>query len=244
MFDLDGTLTKSKSPMTPDMGEALARLIARVPVAVTSGGWFPQYEKQFLPYLPENFVRENLYLFPSSASRCYLYRDGAWTVRYAHDFTPAERDEIMAALKASLEEAGLGEDPTPVWGPRIEDRGSQITFSALGQRAPVEEKAKWDPDKTKRTPVRDGVARRVPGLSVRMNSYSSIDITKEGLDKAYGVRQYSELTGIPIGEMLYVGDGLFPGGNDEVVVATGIPTHKVSGPDESKALIEKMVSSF
>jgi phosphomannomutase len=38
--------------------------------------------------------------------------------------------------------------PEMVWGELIEDRGSQITFSAIGQQAPLEEKKRWDPDFT------------------------------------------------------------------------------------------------
>ena len=75
-----------------------------------------------------------------------------------------------------------------VWGEVIEDRGSQITFSALGQQAPLEQKDKWDPDFTKRKKIKAILDTLIPEFSVRMGGATSIDITKPGIDKAYGIR--------------------------------------------------------
>ncbi|HVB19734.1 MAG TPA: HAD-IIB family hydrolase [Candidatus Paceibacterota bacterium] len=243
IFDLDGTLTESKSPLTAEMGEALARLFEKMPVAVMSGGSYTQFQKQFLGGIPQKANLKNLYLFPTSASQCYLWKDGSWQSRYANPFTPEEKSRVLGALTEALRETGLDKPPPKLWGEQTEDRGSQITWSALGQQAPIGEKQSWDPERKKRAPLQATLIARLPGFSVRVNATNSIDITREGITKAYGVRKFSEILGVPISNMLYVGDALFPGGNDEIVKESGIATHQVSGPAETARIIESVLSS-
>lgn len=242
-FDLDSTLAESKSPVTPEMGGRLARLLETRSVAVMSGGAWRQFERQLLPALPKDTKRENLYLFPVSAGACFIFQKNHWTPVYDRSFLPHEKKLIMRALSEAMEETGFAEAPVRTWGPRIEDRGAQISFSGLGQEAPVAEKIAWDPDKKKRAPLQEALTRRLPASFIaRMNATTTVDITHTDVSKAYGVRKFSELARIPIAEMLYVGDALFPGGNDEVVKATGIPTRQVAGPTETGAVIESVLA--
>ena len=162
---------------------------------------------------------------------------------YNNALTPEERSQVLGALAESLKETGLDEPPQQLWGEQIEDRGSQITWSALGQQAPVEIKTAWDQDRKKRMPLQAALLKRIPNFSVRANATSSIDITRTGITKAYGVRQLSEILHIPISDMLYVGDALFPGGNDEIVKESGIATQQVSGPAETAEVIEKILTN-
>lgn len=241
IFDLDGTLTESKAALTPEMGVTLARLMARMPVAVMSGGSYAQFQKQLLGGMPEDANFSNLYLFPTSAAQCYVFKDGAWQFLYNNPFTPEEKSRVLTALAESLHETGLDVPPPRLWGEQTEDRGTQITWSALGQQAPIGEKQNWDPDRKKRAPLQAALLARLPDFSVRVNATNSIDITRAGMTKAYGVRKLSEILAVPISEMLYVGDALFPGGNDEIVKETGIATQQVSGPAETTAVIEKIL---
>lgn len=241
-FDLDGTLAESKTPMTAQMGALFARLLANLPVAVMSGASLRQFESQFLPVLPASAKLTNLYLFPTNAAQCYRYENGTWNRAYDESFTPLERERILHALAEALEETGLAEPPPQVWGELIEDRGAQITFSGLGQQAPVEEKKKWDPDRKKRLPLRELLLKKIPDFSIGVNAASSIDITRKGVTKAYGIGQLTRLTGVSISDMLYVGDALQEGGNDAVVIPTGIRTEEVSGPEGTAKIIEKILS--
>lgn len=243
IFDLDGTLAESKSPLAPEMGALLARLLSALPVAIMSGGSYAQFQKQLLSGMPADANFANLYLFPVSAARCYTWRGGAWQLVYDNPFTPEERVRVLAALNESLRETGLDRPPAQLWGEQTEDRGAQITWSALGQEAPAEAKKAWDPDRAKRTPLQAALLRRLPNFSVRVNAGSSIDITHAGITKAYGVRKLSELLALPLADMLYVGDALFPGGNDEIVKETGIRARQVSGPAEATAVIEELLST-
>lgn len=241
-FDLDGTLAVSKSQVSDSMGSALARLTGSYKVAIMSGGKYAQFQKQVITALPASANLANLYLFPVCAGYCYHYEDGDWKLIDDNSYSPEEKTVIMKALEESMAETGFTKPPTPVWGERIEDRGALIAFSGLGQEAPWEAKKDWDPDKAKRRPLAEALARRLPQCEVKMNAATTIDITPKGITKAYGVGKLSAFTGVPVSEMLYVGDALFPGGNDEVVIPTGIPTRATAGPEETERIIEELLA--
>ena len=242
VFDLDGTLAESKQRMQAEMGDLLAELLRVMPVAIMSGAAFKQYDEQFFPALPEEANLKNLYIFPDNAAQCYLFDGGAWRTRWDHHFTLEERERIMRTLNEALRETKFSELVPRTWGPQIEDRGAQITFSALGQEAPLAEKEKWDPTRQKRRPLYDLLVKTLPEFSIGLNATTSIDITRHGITKAYGIRELAGITGITVSEMLYVGDALEEGGNDYVVVETGVRTHPVFGPEETAKLIEEILS--
>jgi phosphomannomutase len=211
VFDLDGTLAESKSAVDAEMAALLTVLLATVKVAVISGGNWPQFEKQVVSHLPQDEHLDNLSLLPTCGTKFYQHA-GDWKKLYSEDFTPDEKEKIIAALREVDGAAGF--KAKQVWGAVIEDRGSQITFSALGQQAPIAEKEKWDPHFAKRQKMKALLDPLIPGFSVRLGGTTSIDITKPGIDKAYGIRKLRDTLGIAIDEMIYIGDALFPGGND------------------------------
>ncbi len=243
-FDLDGTLAESKQLLTSEMGYLIMGLLKKMPVAVLSGAGFPQFERQFLSALPPQTQLEHLYLFPTNASQCYIYKNDEWKSFYDHSFTIDEKTQIIDALNEALLEIGFTDKPESFFGEQIEDRGAQITFSALGQKAPLQAKQRWDPTKEKRLALRNAVAKRLPGFSVATGGMTSIDITRKGITKTYGVIHFSDMTKIPIQQMLYVGDALEEGGNDAVVISSGIHTYPVLNPEETAVLIKNLYPDY
>jgi hypothetical protein len=239
-FDLDGTLALSKQPLKPDMGEALADLLGVADVAVISGGDWPQFEKQVASRLPPRADRARLWLMPTTGTKLYTFRDGRWGAVYAELFDDETKRKILSAFDAALEATGF--TPEQTWGERIEDRGSQITFSALGQQAPLEAKETWDPDFAKRKVIQAELQRRLPGLSINMGGATSIDITRDGVDKAYGLKKLRDASGIPLDAMLFLGDAIFPGGNDYPAKTLGLDTVRVRDPQETIAVIAGVVA--
>jgi phosphomannomutase len=140
-FDLDGTLAVTKSALSDAMAELLSRALDVFEICVISGGSFHQFETQVLARLHIDARQSaRLHLMPTSGTRNYRY-DAAlsvWVRQYAEDLSQAEKSRAVAILKQAAEQLGLWEQ-TPT-GEVIEDRGSQITFSALGQQAPPERK--------------------------------------------------------------------------------------------------------
>ena len=128
------------------------------------------------------------------------------------------------------------------WGDIIEDRGSQITFSGLGQEAPLEEKQKWDPDFSKRKSIKAVLDNLIPEFSVRLGGATSIDVTKHGIDKAYGIGKLRDVLGVAIKEMVFIGDAVFPGGNDYPAKEAGALSIEVKDPHETKRVIEAIIA--
>ena len=239
VFDLDGTLAASKSPLEPAMGELIGRLLEVVQMAVISGGAWPQFESQLLANLPKTARLDRLSLLPTSGTR-FLRFDGQWTQLYAEDFSPEQKDKIIKALNQCFDASGFR--PAQHWGEIIEDRGSQITLSALGQQAPLDQKGAWDPDFSKRKKIKAMLTPLLPEFSIGMGGSSSIDVTRPGVDKAYGIGKLQEVLAIPIKQMLFVGDALFEGGNDYPARRTGVTCIQVKGPEESKRVIETVIA--
>ena len=241
IFDLDGTLAASKQSIDEAMAPLLAELLEIRLVAVISGGDWPQFERQLLGHLAAAARLDKLLLMPTSGTKFYRF-DGFWKPISAELFGATERQRILSALEEAVTEAGLADDRS--WGEKIEDRGSQITFSGLGQQAPLEEKEKWDPDVQKRTRLKTLLERRLPEVAVRIGGSTSIDITRPGIDKAYGIRKLAEATGFAIDEMLFIGDALYPGGNDAPVRDSGVATIGVRDIGDSKLVIQTLLRAF
>lgn len=239
VFDLDGTLAESKSSLDAEIAKLMNTLLGIMKVSVISGGNWPQFEKQLLSNLTQNELLENLYLLPTCGTKFYKY-NGNWKKIYSEDFTSVEKEKVISSLKKVMDEVGFSNEK--VWGEVIEDRGSQITFSALGQQAPIEEKKKWDPDFVKRKKMKALLDKLIPGFSVRLGGTTSIDVTKPGIDKAYGIRKLRDNLGIKLNEMIFIGDAVFPGGNDYPAKKAGVVTIQVKNPEETKLVIETIIA--
>jgi len=224
IFDLDGTLAESKQPLTHEMALAIAKLLSTTPVAISSGGALPQFLKQVVLRLPRHTQLEHLYLLPTSGAALYEHRNGEWRKVYEERLTEKEAAHIESEIMAGVQATGIIDFAHPSYGERIENRGSQVTLSALGQQAPLALKRAWDPDRAKRLRLREWLSPRLSDYQVRIGGTTSVDITKRGIDKAYGVRKLCERLGVDEHDALYVGDELKEGGNDGAVFATAVAT--------------------
>jgi HAD superfamily hydrolase (TIGR01484 family) len=234
------------------MSGLLCDLLDRKPVAVIGGGKYDLFRKQLISKLrcPVERLRR-LYLFPTTSTAFYRYEKSGWRRVYVHNLTLAQRRRIFRAFKKILREVGYT-PPLKVYGKIIEDRGTQVTFSALGQdvvkvlgERGVLLKKEW---KRKNTPLKLKIARRLqkelPDLEVRAAGYTSIDVTRKGIDKAYGIRQIQKYLKVPIRDMIFIGDALYPGGNDYAARRTGVKYVQVSGPKEVKKLIRFIIGNI
>jgi len=240
-FDLDDTLAASKSPLDPRMAALMVRLLGAAPVCVISGGQIAQFHMQLIDNL-DNVTDEalaGLHLMPTCGTQYYRHVDGAWTQIYAELLTDTEKTSALTAVEATARELGYWESDT--WGPILEDRGSQITFSALGQAAPVAAKAAWDPSGEKKNTLREAVQTLLPELEVRSGGSTSVDITRRGIDKAYGMKKLAALTGVSLDEMLFVGDRLDEHGNDYPVKVLGVECVAVGDWEDTAAFLETLI---
>lgn len=245
-FDLDGTLTVSKSPITENMAGLIKQLAKQKKVVVISGGWFKQFKTQLLPSFHNDdsmipFVH-NLTLLPTSGSQRYEYNE----IKKEWELTDKEplEDEVKDRAKKLLKEiidSNLYDIPAKSIGDIIEDRDTQITFTPNGQQAPIELKRLWDPDRKKREKIKEILTPKLPEVDILINGSSSIDIVPKGFNKAVGLQRLLDKFGLKKSDMIFVGDALFPGGNDYSVKEAGVETIAVKGPEETAIVIKKWI---
>jgi phosphomannomutase len=243
IFDLDDTLAPSKQRVPVELAVALQELLELVQVSIISGGTFSQFEAQVLRQLDTTpFALTRLHLMPTCGTCYYRWEEGVWRQVYAEELSVDDKTSAMRVLEEGAKRMGYWD--SPAWGPRIEDRGTQVTYSALGQLAPPQAKTAWDPTGTKKDRLRQYAQARLPGLEVRSGGSTSIDVTREGVDKAYGVAKLSQLLGIDLPSMLFVGDRLDPGGNDYPVKAMGVDCVEVRSWRDTPRVIRQIMKTL
>jgi phosphomannomutase len=239
-FDLDDTLAITKSPISDRMGEILVDLLEHYDVCIISGGKFEQFKKQVVDRLEAPAHKLNrMHLMPTCGTRYYRYDElkSEWKIQYAEDLTDDEKKNIAKITEKTAKEAGLW--PENPYGEVIEDRGSQVSISFLGQQAPAEKKYEWAANYSdKRLEVRAAIAEQLPDFEVRAGGSTTIDITRIGIDKAYGMQKLTEAIDISKDEILFIGDKLDEGGNDYPVKAMGIDTIAVERWEDTALVLE------
>lgn len=242
-FDLDDTLAITKSPISDHISELLTKLLEKFEVCIISGGKYGQFEQQVLERInADHLLLRRLHLMPTCGTRYYRYDEieNKWKLQYAEDLTKKQKNHVIEVLEKEAKALGVWCDKT--WGPIIEDRGSQITYSALGQQAPPEEKYKWAEENSElKHKFRDKVAEQIPELEVRLGGTTSIDITRPGIDKAYGMTKLIDEMGISKDDTLFIGDRLEEGGNDYPVKAMGIDCISVEKWEDTAYVIEGII---
>ncbi|WP_421355059.1 HAD-IIB family hydrolase [Microbacterium phosphatis] len=249
-FDLDDTLAPSKTAIDPRIGELLIRLAEHIEVAIISGGQLAQFVSQVVQQLPTAppETLAHFHLLPTCGTQYYRFAGTptdphALTQLYAQDLTADEKHRALTAVEEEARRLGLWE--TRTWGDILEDRGSQITFSALGQAAPVDAKKNWDPTGERKSLLREAVAARLPNLEVRSGGSTSVDITRKGIDKAYGMHRLADETGIPLTDMHFYGDRLDPDGNDYPVLAMGqVHCIPVTGWEDTATHLDALIPTL
>lgn len=237
-FDLDDTLAVTKSPITERMSDLLKKLLAKYQVCIISGGKYEQFLTQVVDKLQaSDQLLGSLHLMPTCGTRYYRFQDGAWKLQYAEDLSNDQKNKIRLALESSAKEVGLWEENP--YGEIIEDRLSQITYSALGQQAPAELKYRWAKEhEADKQILRQKVADKLPDLEVRLGGTTSVDVTRPGIDKSYGMQKLMLALGVTKGEILFFGDKLMEGGNDYPVKAMGIDSIAVEGWETTAYALE------
>lgn len=247
-FDLDGTLAPSKSTLPPRMASLMNQLLEKYQVCIISGGKYELFQRQVLTQITSDpALLGKLHLMPTSGTRYYSYDQVAkdWKLNYAEDFTDEQKETIIKALQEGFKESGYAGEKT--YGKIIEDRDSQITLSTLGQEIVAELgdegvriKEAWDPDGSKKLAIRAIVAPKIPDFEVRAAGATSIDVTKPGVDKAYGMQKLIDATGVQKQDILFMGDKIMEGGNDFAVLNMGIDCIAVRSWEDTSYAIEAL----
>jgi len=242
VFDLDGTLAESKSEIDGEMETLLTKLLKLKRVAVIGGGKYDLFRHQLLNRLsapPE--LLKNLFIFPATATSFYRYNGSEWMPVYSQIFSKDEKISILSAFEKAFQELNY-QHLEKIYGEIIEDRGAEIVFSALGQEAPIELKEKWRQDNLDtREKITEALQKYLPDMEVKVTGLTSIDITRKGIDKAYGMEQIKKYLETNYIDMLFVGDAFSAKGNDAAVLNTDVLSFEVKGVEDTKALVRYLL---
>lgn len=243
-FDLDDTLSITKSPISDRMSQLLGKLLEKFDVCVISGGRLEQFEIQVTDRLNVSAHQLcRLHLMPTCGTRYYRYDElkKKWIMQYSDSLSDDQKKRTRAALESVAKDMGLWCDNPK--GEIIEDRFSQMTLSALGQKALPDDKYAWaEKYKDVRPIYRDKVAALLPDLEVRIGGTTSTDVTLPGIDKAYGMTKLIDALDINKDDILFIGDKLQEGGNDYPVKAFGIDTIEVSKWQDTAFVLEGILA--
>jgi len=228
-FDLDDTLNVAKTPIAPKIASLLVRLLDNYQLAAISGQKYEQFIIQIVDELKKAGATAeqlaNLHLFVTQGTRYYRFTDGDWQLVYNIDLTPQQVIAMTNAVEQAAKELGYWEEDKLADGDEIiENRISQVTFSALGQTAGVEAKYAWDPDMKKRLAIAARAKELAPDYEYEVAGTTSINVTLPGTNKSLGMSKLLEQLQVEKSDVLYFGDMTQPGGNDYPVVAMGFDT--------------------
>ncbi len=242
VFDLDGTLAESKAKIDQETATILSGLLNKKKIGIVGGGMFESFKFQVLTTLPQNTKLENLFLLPLNGGSFYGYQDGEWRKIYSYELSNEEKKEIREAFDRVFREVGYA-IPDNIYGKQTEDRGSQITFSMLGQEAPLDEKTRWskkhDADRLRMVLK---LQEYLPDMEIKTAGLTSIDITKKGINKKFAIEKLTEYLNIPIADTLFIGDAFGHDDNDSPALESGALCFKVKKTEETKNLIRYLLS--
>ena len=233
-FDIDDTLNVAKTPMSGEMAGVFAELLDYYPVCVISGQKLSQFMIQILApmgLLATAARLRNLHLMVAQGTQYYIY-DGPeggvavdmdnWHQVYSFPMTNEQTKKIMESITHAAKELGYWCDQPA--GEIVENRSSQVTYSALGQAATPEDKYPWDPEHKKREAIVARARQLAPEFDYEVAGTTSINVFLPGMNKTFGMTKLMEQLSIGREDILYFGDMTQPGGNDYPVVTMGIDT--------------------
>lgn len=242
--DLDDTLAETKQPIEHSTAQTIADVLELYDFCVITGGNYHQVKDNVIDQLPEMSSDKLVRFHAMSTSGTTYHRydpdDNSWKLIYSHEIPLGERQNIMTVIEKTARAAGLWE-AHPV-GELIEDRVTQVTFSALGQLASPDAKRAWDPSRNKRELLRKQLSVALPEYEVLINGKTSLDILQKGIDKAFGIEKLIQYSKWAKEDIIFFGDSMQPGGNDYPVVQLGVRSEQVDGWRQTEKHLSKLIT--
>ena len=84
----------------------------------------------------------------------------------------------------------------------------------------------------------------MPDFTITIAGLTSIDVTKRGVDKMYGIEHLLKQLHYTHRDVVYIGDALYKHGNDAVVKRLKITTVQVRDPNETKRVIKQLLKAI
>ena len=237
-FDVDQTLNIAKTPIPPEIAELLTQCLDHFEICPISGQKYDQFLYQIVDQLKDATPKQlsHLHLFVAQGTQYYRFdaKKKEWKQVYSYPLTDKQVKEITTAIETAAKELGYWEEDKLAEGDEIiENRLSQVTFSALGQKAGTEAKYAWDPDCKKREAIVKRAKELAPAYDYEIGGTTSINAITPGMNKVFGITHLMEELKVEKKDILYFGDMTQPGGNDYPVVQMGVDTITVRNHEDT-----------
>ena len=206
-FDLDGTLTQHKTPLSEEHKQILDQLSKKYKLLMAGAGMCHRIYNQMNQYPIDILGNYGLQYAEYNHENCDLEIK-------RNEVLPCDKESVDKRVTYLREKYGY----TEFAGDNVEFHASGcVTIPLLGTKAKQEDKLAFDPDRTKRRAIYEDVKELFHDYIVFVGGSSSFDMTPAPYNKAYAIAQYCKENGIAHDEVVYVGDDYGPGGNDESV---------------------------
>lgn len=224
-FDLDNTLTRSRSPISSEMAEVLRSLLeSGRNIVVVSGAT----EEQIFKQVGDGF-RGNIYVLAQNGNKASL-KDGK--AGWSNVLSLEQKKDVFDHIKKIQEKFKDIYDDVKDKDDLVQDRGCQISFSLIGHNEDLEKKEAFDPGGHRRRAFLEKVPFLSNTMEVKIGGTTCLDYIERGKNKGFNVAELVKREGWDIGDCIYFGDALFAGGNDESVIGV-CATRAVQDPAET-----------
>jgi len=236
LFDMDGTLTEARQPISDEVLEALRSTMAGTKKHLVTGSDMSKIEEQ-IP--TENLLKIFSRVYACNGTRVYnceldmddeslpIEPELIHKVTLVDHYSEADINHVINVLLKTA-----ADTHTKVkTGTFVEWRESQINFSVVGRNcttAQREDYVKWDKKSGERKKIIDQLREEFKGwgLSFRLGGQISIDITREGWDKSYAFKNMNETPD----QCIFFGDKICPDGNDLDIAMKCAYYHNIDSP--------------
>ena len=177
-------------------------------------------------------IKERHHILATTGTNYTYMENNMGSCVYNLKFKDEEKQEIIQALNNTIEHFNIVSMTTHE--DQLQDRDSQITLSAIGRNAPIELKKAYDPDgeirQTWKKFLKDHLDQTK--YDIKIGGTTSLDVTKKGLDKEWGIKEFCQNKRLKLNQVLFFGDKIYPGGNDFPATKI-VDCVSVKNPDET-----------
>ncbi|MBQ3207766.1 MAG: HAD hydrolase family protein [Bacteroidales bacterium] len=209
-FDLDGTLSQHKTPITQEVRTMLDRLSEKYKIMMVGAGNAPRIWNQMGQYPID--------ILGNYGMQEAVVKDGQLCI-VREDTVVPDKEMFLEKCAYLREKYGY----TQYYGDSVEFHpAGMVTFCLLGTPAPIDEKIAFDPTREKRRVLYPEVLELFPDHSVYIGGSSSFDFTPKQYNKYDAIMKYAAENGYSKEEILYVGDDFEDGGGDSHIRIYGM----------------------
>ena len=236
LFDMDGTLTDARQPISNDVASVIRSLPNSIKKHIVTGSDIDKVEEQLSTSLLLDCFDKVFACNGTTVWNCNLDMDDETLpiapelihkVSLTDYYSEGDINHIVNILLKIAHETHTKIKT----GTFIEWRGSQINFSVVGRNCSTEQRenyVKWDKKSGEREKIIKQLREQFKGwgLSFRLGGQISIDITREGWDKSYAFKNMVETPD----QCVFFGDKICKDGNDLDIAMKCAKYHNVEGP--------------